>query len=449
LAFLIIRAGRSVFYRLATSSTGVLNVMLGDYSDEQKLELLQKRTVQLILSLLGFVLLLVIAFSVVAGFVYGYAHWFATGSISEPSWSTGPGILSISVGATLPFLLPKTKSASGYSELAKLLHRMVLSNYHLGFKLFQRESAKAIKKGPLPKYKFLIVSGLARAGTTSLMNQIAEEKSFRSLNYSQMPFLLSPNLWSRFYPAKSSKTKERSHKDGILIGMDSNEALEEYFFKVLKNDDYIFENHLQEHQISLEQQQRYLLYQSLVRQEEAEIYLAKNNNFLLRYKSLRSLNPHFVLALLFRSPLHPAASLREKHREYCLLQQEDSFILEYMDWLGHHEFGLGQKPFLFEGNSIPEGNKEDLDYWLRLWLMYYEYALKQDHSKVVFIDYDTFCLHPNLQIERVLSEMELSLPSKKHPSFTNKRSIEAVCDAALLEEAESVFRKLLQKSILP
>ena len=42
-----------------------------------------------------------------------------------------------------------------------------------------------------------------------------------------MPFLMSPKTWRKFYKPKEGKLKERSHKDGIMIGYNSNEALEE------------------------------------------------------------------------------------------------------------------------------------------------------------------------------------------------------------------------------
>ena len=76
-------------------------------------------------------------------------------------------------------------------------------------------------------------------------------------------------------------------------------------------------------------------------------YLSKNNNFILRYKSIRKLNNCFIMVILFRSPLEHANSLLNQHKKFCKIQKKDPFILEYMNWLGHHEFGLNQKQFSF------------------------------------------------------------------------------------------------------
>ena len=162
---------------------------------------------------------------------------------------------------------------------------------------------------------FVIVSGLARAGTTSLMNDLSKVNEFVSLSYANMPFLMCPNIWAKFYKPKNTQLKERSHKDGIMIGLNSNEALEEYFFKVKTNDSFIQENYLAEHEIPEEDYLDYLDYQSIIKLDNQKLYLAKNNNFMLRYKSVRNYNDDFVMVVLFRDPLTHAASLREKPRE--------------------------------------------------------------------------------------------------------------------------------------
>ena len=83
------------------------------------------------------------------------------------------------------------------------------------------------------------MTGLARAGTTSLMNHLATIETFKSLSYANMPLLLAPNTWAKFYKPKNQELKVRSHNDGIKIGLESNEALEEYFFKAISDDSFI------------------------------------------------------------------------------------------------------------------------------------------------------------------------------------------------------------------
>ena len=85
----------------------------------------------------------------------------------------------------------------------------------------------------------ILITGLARAGTTALTRALTERGPFASLDYSNMPVLLAPRLWSRFYKPKKKEDKERAHGDGIKVGLASVEALEEYFFKVATNDRFI------------------------------------------------------------------------------------------------------------------------------------------------------------------------------------------------------------------
>ncbi len=449
LGFLFIKWRRKHFYHLAEASLALLNTLISDEDDEQKLEQMQKQTSRSVISLFTFIglLLLALLILVLPAAIKAWqqsANWFA---FSLNSWQE---ILSISIGGSLAFIPFSRKKASGYSELSQLLHRMVLNNYHLGLKLFKREAKQRLKKGIAPKKDFIIISGLARAGTTSLMNSLLSIPGFASLSYANMPFLMSPNTWKKIYHPKNNSTKERSHKDGIQIGLQSNEALEEYFFKALSQDAYLQEDRLIEYDLSTAEYQNYLSYQSLVRQSDNDIYLAKNNNFLLRYKSMREHNAQFLLVILFRHPLLHASSLLEKHLSYSALQKEEPFVKEYMDWLGHHEFGLNQKAFQFANQSIPEGDTKSLNYWLKIWLNYYRYALNIEDQNTVFIKYESFCAQAQENLTALLAQAELDKAVPEIESFVNTRakSNGYSYDEALLQEALTVYQSLTHKALI-
>jgi len=262
--------------------------------------------------------------------------------------------------------------------------------------------------------------------------------------------LLSPRLWSRFYRAKKGETKERSHQDGIKIGLSSHEALEEYFFKAQSRDAYIHEDRLTRHHLDPNQAEEYLHYQTLIREKEDDVYLAKNNNFLLRYRSMRAAHPDFKMLILFRDPLSHASSLLEKHQHYLNVQQEDRFVLEYMNWLGHHEFGQGQKAFDFGTRALPEGHKLELDYWLQVWINYYQEALLINDANCLFVAYDTFCQKPALVLDKVQAWMGLSKETVNHPKpFQNPRNLEGLSpNPAYLAEAQKVFALLKERAFV-
>ncbi|MCT4622834.1 MAG: hypothetical protein N4A46_04360, partial [Schleiferiaceae bacterium] len=423
-ALFIVKSLRNIFFNLAKHSVSLLNDLLTAEDDEVKLALLQKSTNKLVVSLLyaiGIILLALVAFWLPLE-VYEY---FGTDSIklNLGSWQS---IVALSIGASIPFILPsKKKVTEGYSELSQLLHRLALNNYTLAYKLFKRE-VKQRKENLVRNEKFLTVTGLARAGTTSLLNTLNESGQFSSLGYNNMPFLMSPNTWKKVYNPKGGEAKERSHKDGIKIGLDSTEALEEFFFKVVSNDAFIEEESLKEYTLSDQDYDDYLDYQGLIRKNEQSIYLAKNNNFILRYRSLREKNSQFVMALLFRHPLYHAASLLEKHLDYCELQEKDEFVLEYMDWLGHHEFGLNQKVFQFDDTDIKTKDKTSLNYWLEIWLNYYRHALSINDSKTIFVSYEQYCNSPGEVLQNVANSLEMDLSSDDIKGHHNERKVQGI-----------------------
>lgn len=439
----IIRKRQNDFIGLAQNSVALVDKLIADVGEDEKITLIQSYTNKLLKSLMT--ILLVIVGALAVGAIPIVVHAYMNGlEVAQLDFLSIYGILAISIGATVPFVVPiGKKSNSDYSELSKLLHRMVLNNYNIGQKLFKKEIKRIDKKKRIRNEKFVIVSGLARAGTTSLMNDLSKIEQFATLNYANMPFLMCPNLWAKFYKPKSKELKERSHKDGIKIGLDSNEALEEYFFKVKANDAFINESSLTEYMIPEKDYQHYIDYQTIIKDDDQKIYLAKNNNFILRYKSVRKLNADFLMVILYRDPLTHAASLMEKHKDYQKLQSDDPFVLEYMNWLGHHEFGLNQKPFIFEeSEDFSELSKEAMDYWLKSWINYYSYALKLKEKNTLFVSYDHYCEKPTDTIQLVLDRINLKTEIPEYSGFTNKRKPDVSYSQDIYQEALDLYDQL-------
>lgn len=443
---LFLKLTGKVFLSVAEGSVSLLDKLLENPDDDdEKIENIQDSTMKLVGALFKMFLFVLLAFALGSVPIIIYCYLNNKG-YSDIEFSSFYAIVAISVGATIPFLIPsKKKSSTEYSELSKLLHRMALNNYTIANKLFKKEVKKVDKKKKVKKRNdFVIISGLARAGTTSLMNDIAKIDSFRSLSYANMPFLMAPNLWAKFYKPKQTELKERSHKDGIMIGLSSNEALEEYFFKVKANDSYISNTYLKEYCLSEEDYNDYIDYHRIIRKSNHELYLAKNNNFLLRYKSMRAFNKDFLMVILFREPLSHASSLLDKHLDYQKQQNEDNFILEYMNWLGHHEFGNNQKQFLFENSiEIKDTDKESIDYWLRVWINYYNYALTISDRNTIFVNYDDYCSKPQQVIEKVTNRLNLELKIPDLNGFNNKRKAVTNYNEELLHKANNIYNKLI------
>ena len=119
---------------------------------------------------------------------------------------------------------------NNYSWLQQKLHQLALSSQFMREITFDVETYLISTKEMNDNHVF--VAGLARSGTTILLNALYKSNQFSSLSYQDMPFVLAPNLWSRLsFNKQDSNLVERAHGDGIKIDTSSPEAFEEIFWK--------------------------------------------------------------------------------------------------------------------------------------------------------------------------------------------------------------------------
>ena len=451
-AFLLLRRNTPLLHRLAISSVGVLDGMLSDGDDDDKLAALEAATGRLLRALFSFLLLLW-----VAGLLIGVPWLFQDEGFLDVlfSWQ---GILAVSVGGTVAFFVPRTLpgvaaasglGASSHSALDQLLHRMLLNHPHVHMRLMRREIQGWRKGGGTPRPAFLWVTGLARAGTTSVLERLVATGAFHSLNYANMPLVLAPGLWKRFHNPGTGELQERSHGDGILVGLDSAEALEEVFFQAMTGRSYVTDTALEAHDVSPDLHGTYLDYQGIALASSANpdaMYVAKNNNALLRYPAMRRLNRDFHTVVMFRDPLTHAESLRAMHRKYIAMQGGDPFVKEYMDWLAHHEFGLGHKPFRFPSSQeLPSGDLDSLDYWIKLWINHYREALTLDPHNLHFVAYETYCAAPQDVLQRIVSSAGLDADVPAYEAYSKVREIEGNVNPTHLAQARQLYAEMVSR----
>ena len=432
---------KNLFFETATTSVGLLNVLVAPANDAAKITAMNSassKTTLTLLRLLGSLLIVILD-------VYALG-WLLPKILLDGIFNSSWVLISVSIGSVVPFIFTK-KSNSAYSELSQLFHRLVLDNYHIGRKLLASQiknvGTEASFKGA---YSRVLISGLARSGTTALTKELAKRGPFASLDYSNMPVLLAPRLWAKVYkPRKKNESSERAHGDGIKVGLASVEALEEYFFKVLKNDAYITEDGLLEHRLTPEENDLYRRYQNSIAREE--IYLAKNNNALLRLKSLLQLNSDLAVFMLIRQPLQHAHSLMVQHEGFCDQQKKDPFVREYMDWLGHHEFGEGERPFIFNGKGGQSEQVKDLNYWLERWVNYYSQIEIQDN--LFLIRYEDFLQNPKGVLNLFQSKLSITLNYNEIKVFNkNDKHVDAT-NHELLSQANAIYSNLSKLCLKP
>lgn len=265
-----------------------------------------------------------------------------------------------------------------------------------------------------------------------------------------MPFVLAPNLWSRLSGRgpRSIAARERAHGDGLLVDLDSPEALEEVFWRVFCGRDYLCGDRLVPMTAAPEIREKFARYVGALLQEAPDKrYLSKNNNNVLRLPSIAAAFPQAVILVPFREPLAQAGSLFRQHRRFCSPEHDGAFTRRYMGWLGHHEFGPGHRPFDFDG-SLPQGDPTaGADYWLQQWIAVYRFLLKAAPPQAVFVSYERLCAEtglvwPTLCDRMALPALEpteaLRLPQQPRPLCT---------DTALQEEADALHARLLARAL--
>jgi len=87
---------------------------------------------------------------------------------------------------------------NSYSSSQKLLHKIALSSSLLREIFFDLEKSFFLNNDFEIDDRHVFISGMARSGTTILLNAIYETNEFASMTYQDMPFILSPNLWKKF-----------------------------------------------------------------------------------------------------------------------------------------------------------------------------------------------------------------------------------------------------------
>ncbi len=346
-------------------------------------------------------------------------------------------------------------SESGYSFLDRLLHRLALQFgpiAELSFEFDQRMVRPDVAE--IVSQRHVFVSGLARAGTTVLMRRFHATGLYRSLTYRDMPFVLAPNLWRRLssFSKREIDNAERAHGDHLLVNADSPESLDEVFWRIFVGDEYLTKAHLKPHEPSEEATSKYVHYVNAIlaaqcpQGKRGERYLSKNNNNILRLGTIHQAFPNAVILIPFREPIQHAHSLQRQHRRFSELQAQCGFTLSYMTWLGHHEFGLDHRPFLFDDTAPSPYRTDTLDYWLRLWCKTYAWLENSKPKSAFFICYEDLCQHKETWT-RLAALADISVNHSTGDLFKlSNRLLGVDFDQDLANHARTIYARLVRQA---
>jgi len=203
----------------------------------------------------------------------------------------------------------------------------------------------------------IYICGLARGGSTILLEALASHKETVSHRYKDFPLLYTPYWWNRYLdmvPRREEVPVERAHKDRLQITSESPEAMEEMLWMA-------FFPHCHDPRVShiinefCENPDFESFYYDHIRKmlllRGGQRYLAKGNYNTTRIEYIFKLFPDARFVIPVREPCAHVASLIRQHDLFCRAEIQNPRALAHMSQLGHFEFGLNRRP-VNTGDSI-------------------------------------------------------------------------------------------------
>ncbi len=292
-------------------------------------------------------------------------------------------------------------------------------------KILKDELAATTIKAPI------YIAGLARSGSTFLLEAMAEHEDTATHRYKDFPPVFTPYWWNKFLsfmPKKDVQPAERAHKDGIKITEDSPEAFEEALWTAFFPDLHDpktsalldrttsnprFEKFYREH------------IQKLLSVRGGKRYLSKGNYNLTRLAYLQKIFPDARFILPLRAPAWHIASLIKQHRLFCKNLEGNDRAIAHMRRVGHFEFGLDRRPInAADGSAIQAIQKawssgNEVEGQARYWAHLHGKIADQLNADTALRDatlivrYEKMCEQPADTLKGLFNHCQLDLDEPK------------------------------------
>jgi len=286
----------------------------------------------------------------------------------------------------------------------------------------------------------IYVSGLARSGSTILLEMLARHPDAATHRYRDLPPVMTPIFWNKAFGqtyGKGAAPVERAHKDRIMVTPDSPEALEEILWMAFFED-----CHDPGKDNILDRMTSNSAFEAFYRDHLRKIllirggrrYLSKGNYNITRIGYLQKLFPDARFIVPVRDPTWHVASLMKQHRLFYQEEERDPRILRYMQRIGHFEFGLDRR-VTNTGDSERARSIEafwqsgqEVRGWARLWASLYGFLhaqLARDEvlrQHTLIVRYEDLCNMPRETLARVFDHAGLELSPTLHAGLTGELS---------------------------
>ncbi|MFX1428156.1 MAG: sulfotransferase, partial [Promethearchaeota archaeon] len=255
----------------------------------------------------------------------------------------------------------------------------------------------------------IYITGLARSGTTIMLEMLSKHPYLASHQYKN---LLIPHLPYWLYQISNklrlfSKPVERVHQDGIMVTIDSPEAVEEIFwkkyFKYTRTER--FSHIINKNTVKPKFEKYYSnhIRKLLIAQDRPQ-YLAKNNYNITRMEYLQRIFPSSKFLLIIRNPVDQIASLIKQTKLFMKIEKDIPLFQDWLKILGHQEFGyqricinVNNPEVVYKIRKLWSKKKTYVKGWAHYWVFIYDFIAKrlEENDKLrkatLIVNYDELC----------------------------------------------------------
>lgn len=271
----------------------------------------------------------------------------------------------------------------------------------------------------------IYITGLARAGTTIILEMLDKHPDLASHKYKNvlMPYL--PDWFSRMTNRLNlyKKPFERLHRDGMFVTSESPEAVEEVFWQSFFDNlhDEKISNIISSNDSNPNFEKFYPNHiKKLIINQKSSRYLAKNNYLVSRLDYLLNFFPDSKFLLIIRNPVDHIASLIKQTNLFIKLEKENTLLSDWLKIVGHNEFGhnqicinLDNTELIIEIRKLWRSKKTYVKGWAYYWSSIYDFIANQLETMeklkkaTLVVNYDELCESPAKIIDKILDHTEL------------------------------------------
>lgn len=316
----------------------------------------------------------------------------------------------------------------------------------------------------IPIEKPVYVCGLARSGTTILLQTLERTGAFATHRYRDYPFIDVPVVWNRWLDFSARQTferRERAHLDTLRVTPESPEAVEEMVWmahfpaahdparpSVLgqKAENPGFEDDYRAHLRKI----------MLVRGKRR--YLAKGNYNLTRIGYLHKLFPDAKFIVPVRDPAAHITSLYKQHVLFSRVERENPRALKYLQRAGHFEFGLDRRPInTGDDEALSQVRRawaggDEITGWALYWEMLHRWLLQTlaaDRAlakSVHLVSFEALCRNPGTVLKRLFAACGVSLKPDRARQLAVAIKTPSYFKAELDAKEKSIIRTITAKT---